>query len=129
VVQLHRDIDKLTAAGATVAVIGSGAPNFIAGFREVTGYAGPIYTDPSLATYRAAELRRGVGTVLSLGALSRSVGALRRGFRQGSVQGDTLQQGGTLIVDTSGVVVFQHISESPGDNASAADMLAALGSR
>lgn len=127
--QLHRDIDQLSAAGADVHVIGNGAPTFIEGFREVTGYTGPIYTDPSLATYRAAELRRGVGTILNLGTLSRSVGAFRRGFRQGSVQGDALQQGGTLIIDTSGVVLFQHISDGPGDHARTADMLAALARR
>jgi AhpC/TSA antioxidant enzyme len=129
VVQLHRDIDRLTAAGAGVTVIGNGAPTFIEGFREVTGYTGPIYTDPSLAAYRAAALRRGLATVLTLGTLSRSVGAFRRGFRQGSVQGDTLQQGGTLIVDTSGVIVFRYISKGPGDHAATADMLAALARR
>lgn len=127
--QLHRDIAPLAAAGADVHVIGNGAPTFIVGFREVTGYTGPLYTDPSLATYRAAELRRGLGTVLTLGTLTRSVGAFRRGFRQGSVQGDPLQQGGTLIVDTSGVVLFQHIADGPGDHARTADMLAALARR
>ena len=126
---MHRDIDQLAGAGAGVHVIGNGSPMFIEGFREVTGYTGPLYTDPTLATYRAAALRRGISTIFSLGALSRSVGAFRSGFRQGSVQGDPLQQGGTLIVDTSSVVLFQHISRGPGDHAPTADLLAALARR
>ena len=35
--QLHHDLDKLRATRAEIAVIGNGAPMFIAGFRETTG--------------------------------------------------------------------------------------------
>ena len=51
--QLHR------ASIPNLVMIGNGAPMFIAGFREMTGYTGPIYTDPSLAVYKAAQLKRG----------------------------------------------------------------------
>ena len=125
--QLHHDLDKLRATRAEIAVIGNGAPMFIAGFRETTGYAGRLYTDPTLAVYRAAQLRRGLRTLLAVGAVTRTVSSLRRGFRQGKTQGDALQQGGTLVVSRDGTIVWRHISQGPGDHATTAAIVAALG--
>ena len=99
-------------------VIGNGAPHFIEGFRETTGFTGPIYTDPTLAVYKAAALKRGAMTLLKLRAAVATVGALRRGFRQTGVQGDGTQQGGVLVVAPDGRILYHHISEYPGDNAS-----------
>lgn len=124
--QLHRDHHLLAAAGISLQVIGNGAPMFIAGFRETTGYDGAIYTDPSLAVFRAAELKTGLRTVLTASALTRTIGSLRRGFRQGRTQGSALQQGGVLVVATDGTVLWQQVSEGPGDNATAAEIVAAL---
>lgn len=124
-VQLHRETSALRAAGLALHVIGNGAPMFIAGFRETTGYDGSLYTDPSLDVYRAAQLRSGLRTVLTFDALTKTVGALRRGFRQGRTRGSALQQGGVLVVARDGEVLWHHISSGPGDNATAAQIIAA----
>ncbi len=124
--QLHRDIEKLHAAGAEMIVIGNGAPHFIAGFREITGYDGPLYTDPSLAVFQAAELKRGVTTVLNPRALLPTLKAFGRGGKQGLTQGDTWQQGGVLVIAAGGAVKWHHASERPGDNATGAQIAAAL---
>lgn len=124
--QLHRDIDTIHAAGAELHVIGNGLPMFIAGFRETTGYTGPLYTDPSLAVYRAAELRHGLRTVLNVGSIARTIGSYRRGFRQGRTRGNALQQGGVLVIAPDARVLWHHISDGPGDNATAAVIAAAL---
>src|SRR5258706_14120125 len=100
---------------------------FIEGFRETTGFDGVVYTDPSLAVFDAAQLERGLRNVINLGAAFASVGALRRGFRQGRTRGDNLQQGGVLVVATDGRVVWQHVSKYPGDNASPDAVIRALG--
>lgn len=126
--QLHRDTTSLQAAGLALHVIGNGAPLFIGGFRETTGYDGPLYTDPSLAVYRALELRSGLSTILTLGAVTRTIGSLRRGFRQGRTQGSALQQGGVLVVAPDDRILWRHISSGPGDNASAAEIIAAVDS-
>jgi hypothetical protein len=126
VVQLHQGIDQIRGAGAELHVLGNGAPMFIAGFRETTGYPGPVYTDPSLAVFRAAQLKRGLGTFVSVAAAGRTLRALGRGFRQGLTRGDNLQQGGVLVIATDGRVLYHHISESPGDNASVAHIAAGL---
>ena len=125
--QLHRDVDRLRAAGADLYIIGNGTPSFIAGFREQTRYHGPIYTDPSLATFRAAELKRSVTSTLDPRSLGKALGAFARGQRQGLTQGDAWQQGGVLVVAPSGDIRWHHASERPGDNATGAQILAALG--
>ena len=124
--QLHRERESLRAAGLDLHVIGNGAPMFIAGFRETTGYDGSLYTDPSLAVYRAAELRSGLRTVLTFGAVTRTLGSLARGFRQGRTQGSALQQGGVLVIARDGRVLWRHVSDGPGDNATAAEIIAAV---
>ena len=129
VVQLHRRIDDLHAAGAEVFVIGNGAPTFIAGFRDEVRWTGPIYTDPTLAVYRAAGLKRGVLATVNLAGAWRSVGALRRGAKQGRTQGDQWQQGGVVVVATNGDVLWTHASEGPGDNATADQIISALRSK
>lgn len=124
--QLHREVDRIHNAGAEMIVIGNGSPSFIEGFREQTGYRGPLYTDPSLGVYRAAELKRGVTNTLNpLGAIG-FVKALARGHKQGWTQGDPWQQGGVLVIAATGEVKWQHASGRPGDNASAADIIGAL---
>lgn len=125
--QLHRERARIEAAGATLHVIGNGAPMFMAGFRETTGYDGPLYTDPSLAVYRALDLRRGAGTIVSARAAMNAVRALRGGFRQGRTQGDATQQGGLLIVAPDGTIRYRHADRVAGDHAPLAEVLAALG--
>lgn len=124
--QLHRNIDTITRTGAQLYVIGNGSPSFIAGFREETGYPGPIYTDPSLAAYQAAELKRSLTRTFDPRALGGTIRAFRDGFRQGRPQGDLWQQGGVLVVATDGRVLWQHASDRPGDNASPAEIAIAL---
>ncbi|HEY5948280.1 MAG TPA: peroxiredoxin-like family protein [Kofleriaceae bacterium] len=123
---MHQGIDQLRAAGADLIIIGNGAPNFIAGFRDTTKYTGPIYTDPSLTTFKAAQLKRSAARTFDPRSLGKALGAFTRGQRQGMVQGDAWQQGGVLVVAPDGTVKYHHASDRPGDNATVAQILAAL---
>ncbi|MBX3161521.1 MAG: AhpC/TSA family protein [Deltaproteobacteria bacterium] len=125
-VGLQKDLAAIAAKGADVHVIGSGTPSFIAGFREETGWTGPIYSDASLAAYRAAELKRSVARTLDPRSLGKALAFLRDGHRQGRTQGDNWQQGGVLVVRPGGAVAWHHASDRPGDNATGAQILAAL---
>jgi hypothetical protein len=126
VVQLHREIDAIHAAGAELVVIGSGKPHFIAGFRETTGYQGKLYVDPELKSYQAAGLHHGMWRNFTPGALARGVRALARGHMQGRTQGDPAQQGGAMVIAPGGKLLFAHASKVAGDNASPEVLLAAL---
>lgn len=114
--QLHRERHAFEAEGARLVIIGNGAPYFIAGFRERSGYEGPIYTDPELAAYSALELRRDLRSTFSMGTLRRSVDAFRKGFRQTETQGDAFQQGGVFVVAPGGEVIYQFRSQHAGDH-------------
>lgn len=124
--QLHRERHRFEEAGARLHVIGNGAPMFMAGFRDTTGYDGPLYTDPSLAVYRVLELRRGWAATFDPRALGNAARALRAGFRQGRVQGDATQQGGVIVVGTDGRLRYRHADRWPGDQAPVADVIAAI---
>lgn len=127
--QLHRRIDELRGTGAEVIVIGNGSPSFIDGFRETTGWQGPLYTDPSLEVYKAAGLKRGVLKTFHPRAAIKALGALRAGSRQGRTQGDEWQQGGVLVVAPSDDVIWTQVSEYAGDNAAVDDIVAAVRAR
>ena len=126
VVQLHHEIDRIHDAGAELVVVGNGAPHFIEGFRELTGYRGLLYTDPSRASYRAAGMKRGWTTFLNPKVLKNAARALGEGHMQGLTQGDPAQQGGTLVITPPGRVLFHHVSETGGDHAPLDAVLASL---
>src|SRR5688572_29468736 len=117
VVQLHRQAGRISAAGAELAVIGSGTPNFIAGFRETSGFDGRILSDPELSAYRAAGMRRGLWRSFTPLSAAYAVRALARGHLQGRTQGDPAQQGGVLVILPGGRIAFEHLSKVAGDNA------------
>ena len=87
----------------------------------------PVYTDPSRETYRLAGFQRSFG--LGLKSLSRGRRASGGGFRQGKTQGDPWQQGGTLVIDRGGGVLFSHAADGAGDHAPVDALLAALDAR
>jgi hypothetical protein len=129
VVQLHHEKARIEAAGARLVVIGSGTPNFIAGFRENTGFDGLILSDPSLSAYKVAGMRRDMWRNFTPLSAAYAVRALARGHMQGRTQGDASQQGGVLVIEPPGHIVFEHLSKLAGDNAPPADILAALEAR
>jgi hypothetical protein len=127
-VQVHRARDAFHARGAEVFVIGNGAPHFARAFREDLGLAVPLYTDPTLATYRALRFRRGVGaTLLSGKTWAHAARAMRGGFRQGLTQGDAWQLGGVVVVRPDGAIAYRHASGEAGDHPPLEALLAAAG--
>ena len=126
VVQLEQELAQFRAKGAELYVIGNGSPSFIEGLRAQTGWTGPVYTDPSLAVYKAAQLKRGVLRTLDPRGYGKALRAMAGGQRQGRTQGDQWQQGGVLVVAPDGGVLYQQASERAGDNATGAQILAAM---
>ncbi|MBF0226326.1 MAG: AhpC/TSA family protein [Desulfobacterales bacterium] len=97
-------------------VIGNGAPNFIKAFKEDTGYTGKLYTDPSLETYKALNLKRSVGSLFGFKSLKEGIKAVGSGYLQKSVQGDALQQGGAVIISPGGVLNYVYRNNEAGDH-------------
>ncbi len=126
VVQLHQQIERIHAAGAELVVVGSGKPHFVQGFRELTRFDGPIYCDPELKSYAAAGLHRSAWRLVTPKSAVYALRAMSRGAFQGRTQGDALQQGGVMVILPPDRVVYQHTSETAGDNAPAEEVVAAL---
>jgi hypothetical protein len=127
-VQVHRERDRFRAKGAELHVIGNGAPHFAGAFADDVGLTAPLYTDPSLRTYRALGFGRGVRqTLLSPRSLAHAARAIRGGFRQGRTRGDPWQLGGVVVVRRNGTIAYRHVSEEAGDHAPVEAILAALG--
>ncbi|MCA9664439.1 MAG: AhpC/TSA family protein [Myxococcales bacterium] len=113
-------LHELDEHGLAVAFIGSGDVQSMRAFREDFGLADKplsLYTDETLASYRAAGLARSMWGVLGPRALGQTLAAAGRGYRQRSRAGDGSQQGGALIVDADGVLRFYFRSRSLGDRA------------
>ena len=124
--QLHRHQQAFLERDTELIVIGNGSRNFMAGFREHTGYSGALYTDPSLDTYRALALKRTVTSSLNPKSLGRAVAAFGRGFRQKGIQGDPWQQGGVFVIAPGGHIRFSFRARYAGDLLDVSTLLRAL---
>jgi hypothetical protein len=126
VAQLRPHLPRIHAAGAELIVVGNGAPHFVRGFRETTGFEGPVFCDPDLSAYRAANLKRSLWRLLDPRGIGDAVRALARGARQTRVEGDAQQLGGAMVIRPPGTVVYRYASGRPGDLAPAAEVVAAV---
>ena len=118
---------SIAARGAALIVVGPGKPEHLAGFREVTSYAGPLYADPSLATFGAAGLAYGWGRTFHPLSVLRGVRAFAAGFRQGARRGNPVQQGGVFVLGPADRVRYEWRDRFAGDHAPMSDVVAALG--
>ena len=118
---------SIAARGAALIVVGPAKPEHLAGFREVTGYAGPLYADPSLHTFRAAGLAYGWSKTFHPGSILKGLRAFAKGFRQGARRGNPVQQGGVFVLRPGDRVSYEWRDRFAGDHAPMANVLAALG--
>jgi len=123
---LRDRIDDIRARGAELVIVGNGAPNFAAGFRDEFDIDGPLLLDPDLRAYRAAGLRRGRVELLSPRLPMNALRALRSGSRQTGVEGDPWQLGGVFVIRPDGELTYRYISREAGDHPPIDEILAGL---
>jgi hypothetical protein len=120
-------LPQIRALGGDVVVIGCGLPEHIKSFREATGYEGPLVTDPTLGSFRAAGLAYGLGRTFHPRSILKGLRAFVSGFRQGARRGNPVQQGGTFVLGPGARVRFEWRDRFAGDHPEMRDVLAALG--
>jgi NAD(P)-dependent dehydrogenase (short-subunit alcohol dehydrogenase family) len=123
---LRDRINEIRARGAELVIVGNGAANFAAAFREDFELDCPILVDPELLAYRAAGLRRGRVELLSPRLPLNALRALRAGSRQTGVQGDPWQLGGVFVIRPGGDLTYRYVSGEAGDHPPVEEILAAL---
>jgi hypothetical protein len=113
--------------GAKLVAVGLGDANYARQFREDTKIAFPLLVDEKREAYKAIGLRHA-----SLLHLVRKDNAIARkrakagGHRQHRLGKDPFQLGGSFVFGRGNQDRFTHVSDTFGDNASPADMLAAI---
>ena len=115
--------DQLDNTGVGLVAIGSGKPKQAKEFVASFSFEGEMYVDPSLKTYNAFKLVRGVWRTLGPESIGRGITAMKKGFRQGKSAGDLWQQGGMFVIGPGDQMRFQHRNKAAGDHA---DLNAAL---
>ncbi len=123
---MRDQVDAIRARGAELAIVGNGAANFAAAFREDFDLDGPLLVDPELRAYRAAGLRRGQVELLSPRLPLNALRALGSGSRQTGVQGDPWQLGGVFVIRPDGELLYRYESREAGDHPPVEDILEAL---
>ena len=119
-------LPAIREAGAELVIVGNGTPDMARAFNDELGLEAPLYTDPTRRTYALAGFKRGVLATFSAKGVAHAARAWRRGFRQTATRGDALQQGGLLVVERGGRILYAHRDSEAGDLASNDEVLAAL---
>jgi hypothetical protein len=121
---------EFRSRGANLAVVGLGGAHYARAFREETGITFPLLIDEKRQAYRAVELKQ--ASLLHL-LWRENVIARKRaragGHRQHRLGKNPMQLGGTFVFEPGNIDRFVHISNTFGDNAPAAQVVAALGNR
>jgi hypothetical protein len=113
--------------GATLAAIGLGDPIYAREFQKETGITFPLLIDEQRQAYRAAELKSANLLHLLRGDNSEArKRAHEAGHHQHKLGKNPFQLGGSFVFGPGNVDLFSHASETFGDNASTAALLAAL---
>jgi hypothetical protein len=113
--------------GAALAAIGLGELRYAQIFRKESGIAFPLLLDEKRKAYRAAGLRK--GSLLHLFRQDNSLARKRAGaagHRQRGLGKNPFQLGGSFVFGPGNVDLYLHVSQTFGDNASAAVLLDAI---
>ena len=125
---MDRAREQFEAAGANLVLIGQLTPRHAAHFRRRQNIGLPVLADEDRASYKAAGAK--VATLNELVGPKVTAKGILTSVRTGQVQGRTLghpaQLGGAMVVAPGGEVVWSHMAEDASDNASAAEILAAI---
>jgi len=124
--ELAPRLGDLAHVGVRTVLVGNGTPEQLAAFVErhaLQGAPVEVTTDPSLALYRALQLRRSAWATIGPRALVDMARAMTAGHPHRPVEGDSTQQGGVLLVDGRGIVRFFHSNRSLGDHADTSDLV------
>jgi len=127
--ELAPRLEELDRLNVRTVLVGSGPPTSIDDFIErllLVGKPVTVVTDPTLSSFRAAGLVRSWWATMGPRALWDFLRATGKGHVNRSTDGDSRQQGGTLLVDTQGRLVWYHRNESLGDYAPATEIVDAV---
>lgn len=117
---------QVRGKAASLVLVGNGSVAQAKQFYREMELSFTLLTDPEGTSYASAGLRRGLSSTFSLRVLGKGLQAYRQGYRQTSVRGDPVQQGGAFVIGRGGELRYQFVSQHAGDHPGLAALLAAL---
>ncbi|MBS2034587.1 AhpC/TSA family protein [bacterium] len=83
--------------------------------RHLENLEAVLLCDPELRSYAALGWGGGWWSLFHPAVVGWALMALVEGFRQGSVQGRPFQNGGVVLTDSDGTILYRYGSRRPGD--------------
>lgn len=126
-------LPELRRDGTRVVLVATSAPNRIPSFAKrmhLDSGLVDVVTDPTLETHKAAQLVRSFGSLINVTTIAEAVRLYAQGHfaTREAGDGDLYQQGGALLVDRDGCVLFRHANQHMTDHFSMSDVCDVLGS-
>lgn len=124
---MDRATKDFDAAGVNLVLIGQLTPRHAAHFRRRQGIGLTVLADEQRASYEAAGAKIAtMGELIGPRVAAKGlVTSLRTGRMQGRTIGHPAQLGGVMLIAPDGTVIWSHMSEDAGDNASPEEILGA----
>jgi hypothetical protein len=124
---LREHEDEFRRKGWRLVAIGLGDPKYARLFREKTGITFPLLLDENRQAYKAIGLRKAsLLHLLRRDNMQARKRAKAAGHKQHRLGKDPFQLGGSFVFAPGNVDRFVHLSKTFGDNASPAELLAAI---
>lgn len=117
---------EIEALGGRIVAIGNGSADHARDFLESEGVSIELYVDPSRATYKSWDMKRGPAKVTGPKTLTHAARAMAAGFRQSETRGSVTQIGGVVVFAADGTVLYEHIESEAGDIADYEEVVDAL---
>jgi len=127
---LDRARDEFEAAGVNLVLIGQLTPRHAAHFRRRQELELPVLADKDRVSYKAAGAKVATfSELLGPKVVAKGLRTARQtGQRQGKTLGHPAQLGGAMVIAPGGEVVWSHMADDAGDNATPEEILAAAAS-
>jgi len=102
-----------------IVFIGNGQPNMIKSFKEeIRAPDAEIYTDPSLETFEACGLKKGLRYLVNFKSMKSMMALKKKGYHMSEWEdgnGDKTQMGGILAFKDPGLLTYHYVSEYLAD--------------
>lgn len=124
--QLSPRLNEFLQKDFRIILIGNGDSQFIDGFKERFALKDQrihVLTDTSLKLYQLFNLERSWTKTFGFSSFVKTWKLFAKGLSNKEMQGDSIQQGGSFIVDTNYEIQFAHVSSYVGDNADISEMM------
>ena len=82
--------------------------------------------DPSLKTYQILGFKRSIGSLIGLKSFKEAFKSTMSGHFFKGIQGDSLQEGGVIIISTNNKIYYFYQSKEAGDHPLVSNMIKAL---